>query len=72
MESTCRNMCVSRPSHKASFAASDAATYFASVIEVIVHSLSFDFHEIAPLPNLKQYPVVDFRLSTQPAKSESV
>ena len=29
---------VSRPSQKASFAASDAATYFASVVEVVVHS----------------------------------
>ena len=70
--STCRNVCASRPSHKASFAASDATTYSALVVEVAVHSWSFDFQEIAPLPKLKQYLVVDLRLSTQPAKSGSV
>ena len=72
MESTCRNVNASRRSHKASFAVSDVATYTALVFDVAVHSWSFDFHEITPLPNLKQYTVVDFRLSTQQAKFESV
>ena len=68
----CRNVHASRPSHRASFAASDATTYSALGVELVVHSSSFDFHEIAPLLNLKQYLVVDFRLFTRPTKSESV
>ena len=46
--------------------------YLALVVDVVMHSWSFDFQEIVPLPNLKKYPVVDFWLSTQPIKSKSV
>ena len=60
----CRNVHANQPSHRPSFVALGATTYSASVVEVVVHSWSFDFHEIAPLPNWKQYLVVDFRLST--------
>ena len=72
VEPTCWNVCASRSSHKASFVTLDVTTYSASFVEVVMHSWSFDFHEIAPVANLKHYPIVDFRLSTQPTKSESV
>jgi hypothetical protein len=60
---TCRNIQASRLSQSASFDVSDAATYSASVILVAVQSCSFDLHEMAPYPNLKEYPDIDFRLS---------
>ena len=44
----CRDMRVSQPRHKASLAALDAATYSLSVVDVVLHSCSFEFHEIAP------------------------
>ena len=72
--SACWNVHPSWPSHKAFFAVSEVATYcyMASVVEVVVQSWSFDFHDIATLPTRNKYPFVDFRLSTQVAKYEMV
>ena len=69
---TCQNVKANRLRHSASFVALDATTYSTSVVEVAMHSWSFDIHDIAPCLNQKKYPDVDFWLFRQPTKSESI
>ena len=57
--SACRNVQASRPSQSAFLAASDATTYSASVVDVVVNSWNFDHHEIASCPFGR-----DIRMST--------
>ena len=43
----------------------------ASIVEVAIMVYLMLFQDIAPPANIKMYPDVDLRESTQPAKSES-
>ena len=57
--------------HRASRTANESAMYTTSTVDWAMTLFFLLRHEITPPPNKKQCPLVDFRLPTLPAKSES-